>query len=78
MHPRPYSPPIRFNLPAEIGKSSTEHQAGFVCLVWVKLVCWPFSFLTSQPNVSESSQPTYRKDHHGHQSSTLEGGELQC
>lgn len=36
-----------------------------------------FFFLTRQPNVSESSQPTYRKDHHGLQSSTLEGGELQ-
>lgn len=40
------------------------------------VVC--FFFLTSQPNISESSQPTYRKDHHSHQSSTLEGGELQC
>lgn len=48
-----------------------------VCLSQVGLLTF-FSPLTNQPNISESSQPTYRKDHHGHQSSTLEGGELQC
>lgn len=52
----------------------------WVCLVGlgrVGLLAFFFP-LTNQPNICESSQPTYRKDHHGHQSSTLESGELQC
>lgn len=60
IHLSPYSISIRFHLPAEIGKLSAEHQVGFfICLGsgWFVGVF----FLTSQPNISESSQPYLQK-----------------